>query len=99
MVNYLGCRLPNLTSVLNPLNQLLEMETAWQWGPPQAEAFASIKTLLTTALTLAYFDPTKPTTVSADASSYGLGADLLQEHPEGQCPIAFSSRTLNKAEK
>ena len=48
---------------------------------------------------MAYFDPIKPTTVSADANSYGLGADLLQEHPEGQRPVAFSSRTLNKAEE
>ena len=99
MVNYLGHHVPNLSSVLNPLNQLLEMETAGQWGPPHAEAFTSVKTLLTTAPTLAYFDPIKPTTVSADANSYGLGADLLQEHPEGQRPIAVSSRTLNKAEK
>ena len=99
MVNYLCRYLPNLSSVLKPLNQLLEKETAWQWVPPQAEAFASVKTLLTTAPTLADFDPTKPTTVSAEASSYGFGAVLLQEHPECQRPVAFSSRTLNKAEE
>ena len=54
--------------------------------------------MLTTTPTLAYFDPAKPTFVSADASSYGLSGVLLQEHEEGLRRIAFCSRTLTKAE-
>ena len=55
--------------------------------------------MLTTAPILSYFDPTKPTKVSADASSFGLGGVLLQKHDYQWKPVAFCSRTLSSTEQ
>ena len=45
---------------------------------------------------LAYYDLTKPTSVSADASSYGIGGVIMQDQGNGRMkPIAFCSRILN----
>ena len=47
---------------------------------------------------LALYDPKAPTKVSADASSFGLGAVLLQQF-EGQWkPIAYASRSMTETE-
>ena len=57
---------------------------AWVWGPDQEEAFGSIKEELV-----------KP----ADASSYGLGAVLLQQAGEDWKPVAHASRSMTPTER
>lgn len=56
---------------------------------------SEIKKALTEAPVLKFYDPGKPVLVSVDASQHGMGACLLQEGH----PIAYASRSLNKAER
>ena len=97
LFNHVSKFVPHLSSIMKPMMDLLKSDTAWVWGPPQEEAFAKAKDLLCSAPALSCYNPKLPTTVRADASSFGLGAVLLQQHGDWK-PVAFCSRTLTPTE-
>ncbi|XP_028514411.1 uncharacterized protein K02A2.6 [Exaiptasia diaphana] len=98
MVNQVGKYIPNLADLTKPLRELLVKENAWVWNEAQATAFEVIKDKLSSTPTLAIYDPTLETRVSADASSYGLGAVLKQKHADVWKPVAYISRALTDTE-
>ena len=57
-----------------------------------------MKTILTSSETLCPYNPLLPTVVSADASSFGLGAVLRQQHDDALRPVAYISRALTDTE-
>ena len=82
------------------MTDLLQKNAHWQWGSPQEEAFNTVKEKLFKLPSLSFYRADQPTTVSADASSYGLGAVLLQtDEKDQQHPITFASRTFTAAEQ
>ena len=93
MVKQLGKFSPVLAELTQPLRQLLTKHTAWLWGPDQDRAFSAVNEELTKPTVLALYNPKAPTIVSADASSYGLGAVLLQQQGK---PIAYASRSMSE---
>lgn len=100
MVNQLGKYIPNLAEKSQPLRDLLSEKNAWIWESKQQEAFDRIKTDLSSAPVLAIYDPNLETCVTADASSYGLGAVLLQKQTGGDWkPVAYISRALTPTEQ
>ena len=92
--------MPNLSSTLAPLYQLLKSATRWKWTGREQEAFYKSKKLLSSSAVLVHFDPKKDLILACDASPYGLGAVLSHRMPDGtERLVGFASRTLNPAEQ
>ena len=100
LLHYYGKFLPNLATLLHPLNNLLKTGCKWSWTPKCTQAFEASKKLLVTAPVLAHYDPALPMKMAGDASAYGIGAVISHVFPDGsECPIAFASRTLSTSER
>lgn len=91
--------LPNLSTVVSPLYNILKSGVCWTWTSAQEAAFEKSKELLLSSQVLVHFDPSKEIRLACDASSYGIGAVLSHLLPDGsEKPIGFISRTLSDAE-
>ena len=99
-VQYYARYLPNMSTVIEPLNQLRSAQTKWVFGKEQQEAFNKLKEMLTSERVLAFYDPSVPLKVDCDASSVGLGGVISHKYSDGtEKPIEFVSRTLTDAER
>ena len=99
-VNYYGAFIPDLSSKLAPLNNLLKTDSKWNWSKRCEKAFNEIKKCLCSAPVLAHYDPKLPVIVATDASPYGVAAVLSHRYPDkSERPIAYASRTLSTSEK
>ena len=100
LLNYYHKFLPNLSTLLAPLYELLNKNIPWKWGNEQKEAFDKSKDLLRSSSLLVHYNPSLPIVVTSDASPVGIGSVLSHIMPDGtEKPIMFSSRTLNSAER
>ena len=100
LLNYYRKFLPNVATILKPLNELLQVNRKWKWASECTAAFQEAKELLTTSKVLVHYDSTLPIRMAADASAYGIGAVISHVLPNGEeKPIAFASRTLTYSEQ
>ena len=99
MANHLGKFSSCLASLSQPLRELLSKNNAWTWDNAQASAYNQIKEELTKPTVLALYNVNADLKVSADASSYGLGAVLLQHSDQGWLPVVYASRAMTDTER
>ncbi len=100
LLNYYGRFIPNLSSLLHPLNKLLCQDTPWSWSSECDQAFKKAKEKLMSPSVLVHYDPSLPIRLAGDASAYGVGAVISHVMSDGsERPIAFASRTLLPSER
>ena len=100
LLNYYGKFIPNLSTMIHPLNSLLRQGVHWKWSTQCEDSFKAAKQALSLASVLAHYDPTLPLQLAGDASCYGIGAVLSHCYPGGtERPIAFALRTLLPSER
>ena len=100
LVHYYGKFMPNLATLLNPLNLLLKDGAEWVWTEECSQAVKEAKQLLSSAPVLAHYDPALPIKMAGDASAYGIGAVISHVYSDGsERPISFASRTLSPSEQ
>lgn len=99
LINYYNKFLPNLSTLLNPLYNLLKKDVKYVWDEKCDKAFKDCKKQLLTGKLLTFYDPKKPIIVCTDASSYGLGGVISHVIKGAERPISFTSFSLNSAQK
>ena len=100
LLNYYCKFIPNLSSLIHPLNDLLKKDKKWKWSKECGECFRIAKEKLVSPNLLVHFDPALPVKVAGDASAYGVGAVMSHVMPDNtERPIAFASRTLSSSER
>jgi hypothetical protein len=103
-VNYFARFIPNAAKILEPISNLLRGRGKravqdFVWTPECEKAFEQTKILLTTAPVLRVPDMSLPFIVTTDASQMAIAGMLSQEFPDGEHPVAYTSRKLSDAEK
>jgi len=107
-VNYYRKFIPDLSSIIEPLNRLTDKSSKWKWSQECNEAFAKCKSLLTSELVLDLprVNSSSPFVVYSDASDVAHAA-VLSQVPEGEKfdlkahyrPIAFYSKGFKISER
>jgi len=92
--------IPHYSNVCAPLTNLLKknLPTKIEWGESQEKAFQTLKTKLLEKPILKLPCLDKPFVLRCDASGYGVGAVVMQEHEGVLHPVSFASRKLSDRE-
>ena len=99
IVNQLGKFSAQIAEISQPLREQLSNKRAWVWGPEQERSFLAIKQELAKPNVLMMIYNPQAKTVYADASSFRIGAVLLQLVGQRWKPVTYASRPLSDTEK
>ena len=95
MFNYLAKFTPKIAEKMNILRELLKKENVFAWDDDYQNILDDLKTCISEAPVLAYFNPALDSVLQVDASQSHLGACLMQQGK----PISFASKSLSATEK
>jgi len=98
MVNYMRKFFAAVAENSGKLRQLLGNNSDWYWGPVHEKEFACLKSMMASSPTLVLHSLYRKTMLSADSSSLGLGAALLQLVDGIWKPVAFASSSEGQKE-
>ena len=100
MVNQLGKFSPFMSDISQPLCELLRSKRTWVCTDCQDISIENVKREVTKLVVLALYDPAAEMKICADASTYGLGAVLLQQQQHSQWKaVAYVSRSMSDIER
>lgn len=100
LANYYAKFTKNISTILNPLYNLLKKDIKFDWTSQCEDTFNKIKDIMIQEVNLTHFDPSRDLFLVCDASSIGVGAVLLQKEENNLLkPISFASRILSSSEK
>ena len=100
LAQYCSKFIPDFASVTDPLWELTRADQKFEWSKRQQNAFDKVKSLITEAPTLSYYNQKAKTRLITDASPVGLGAILEQEQSDGSYrPVMYASRSLTEVER
>ena len=100
LLNFYGQFIPNLSTLLQPLHELLQNGVKWDWNDECESAFQKSKSQLLSSDVLVPYEVNRELILACDASPYGVGAVISHVMDDGsERPIAFASRTLTKSER
>lgn len=100
LLNYYGNFIPSLSTLLQPLHELLQKGVKWAWTEEFEKAFVLTKSEFVADKVLVPYHEKRKLILAYDASPSGVGAVISHVMDDGEeRPIAFASRTLNKSER
>ena len=95
LANYYRRFVKDFAKIAKSLHEMMRKENKWSWGERQQKAFEELKERFMTEL-----DLDKEMRVEADASDFATrGVLLMKCEDERWRPVAYISKSLNKAER
>lgn len=98
LVGYYRRFIPDFSKYSQVLTKLLKRDAEFLWGELEQKSFDHLKHCLMNEPILQYPDFNKQFILTTDASNFAIGAILSQGDVPNDLPIAYASRTLNRAE-
>ena len=101
MANYSSKYVQDDATIMAPLRKLTKKNVKFKWTYQHQQAFETLTQALTSAPVMAYFDITKETLVTVDASPVGISA-ILGQRVKGTNDyrvVAYASHALKAVER